>query len=314
MVRTPGCSTGRRATARARSLPTGSRSWPTWAPTVHCMSPGSSAQLRGSASLTTGTVWVNALLRVAPCASMTWRSTRRGSRRTTSPSRKGPRQTYGAFAQLLHAAIDPGISRAPISEAAAFLTTKSRPYPDAQVERHADDPLVLQAFGEMELQVRAAEALVAEAGRDGGHLPEPHRRTPVAQRGDRWREPRAAHVRRRPRQGRPLRALRRVPQRRPCTLARGDRELRRPAHQGRGGQARPDPRPGPRDLLRRIVTGSRHGGCPARRRLPDVGRATERPTRAARLDPEARIGGGSRDPFRYSHAHHHPGHRRRGLG
>lgn len=74
-------------------------------------------------------------------------------------------QTYGAFAQLLHAAIDAGIARAAISEAAAFVTTKSRPYPDAQVERHAEDPLVVQAFGEMELQVRAAEALLAEAGR-----------------------------------------------------------------------------------------------------------------------------------------------------
>ncbi|MBB6627090.1 SfnB family sulfur acquisition oxidoreductase [Nocardioides sp. KIGAM211] len=77
---------------------------------------------------------------------------------------EGP-QTYGAFAQLLHAALDAGIARAALSEAAGFVTTKSRPYPDAQVERAADDPLVVQAFGEMELQVRAAEALLAEAGR-----------------------------------------------------------------------------------------------------------------------------------------------------
>jgi len=80
----------------------------------------------------------------------------------------GP-QTYGAFAQLLHAALDAGIARAAITDAAGFVTTKSRPYPDAiselGVERHADDPLVVHAFGEMELAVRAAEALVAEAGR-----------------------------------------------------------------------------------------------------------------------------------------------------
>jgi SfnB family sulfur acquisition oxidoreductase len=76
----------------------------------------------------------------------------------------GP-QTYGAFAQVLHAAIDAGIARRTIREAAAFVTTKSRPYPDAQVERHADDPLVVHAFGEMELAVRGAEALLAEAGR-----------------------------------------------------------------------------------------------------------------------------------------------------
>jgi len=76
----------------------------------------------------------------------------------------GP-QTYGAFAQVLHAAIDAGIARAAITEAARFVTTKSRPYPDAGVERHADDPLVVQAFGQMEVAVRGAEALVAEAAR-----------------------------------------------------------------------------------------------------------------------------------------------------
>ncbi|MGY2873288.1 SfnB family sulfur acquisition oxidoreductase [Marmoricola sp. URHA0025 HA25] len=81
---------------------------------------------------------------------------------------EGP-QTYGAFAQLLHAALDAGIARAAISDAAEFVTTKSRPYPDALseagIERHADDPTVIQAFGEIELAVRGAEALVAEAGR-----------------------------------------------------------------------------------------------------------------------------------------------------
>ncbi|WP_082599634.1 SfnB family sulfur acquisition oxidoreductase [Nocardioides sp. Root151] len=74
-------------------------------------------------------------------------------------------QTYGAFAQVLHAAIDAGIARAALVEAASFVRTKSRPYPDAGVERAADDPLVVHAFGELELQVRGAEALVAEAGR-----------------------------------------------------------------------------------------------------------------------------------------------------
>lgn len=77
---------------------------------------------------------------------------------------EGP-QTYGAFAQLLHAALDVGVARRAITEAAEFVRTKSRPYPDAQVERAADDPLVVQAFGQMEVGIRAAEALLAEAGR-----------------------------------------------------------------------------------------------------------------------------------------------------
>ena len=74
-------------------------------------------------------------------------------------------QTFGAFAQVLHAAIDAGIARAALADAAEFVTTKSRPYPDAGVERAAEDPLVVHAFGELELQVRGAEALLAEAGR-----------------------------------------------------------------------------------------------------------------------------------------------------
>ncbi|GAA1934869.1 SfnB family sulfur acquisition oxidoreductase [Nocardioides hwasunensis] len=75
----------------------------------------------------------------------------------------GP-QTYGAFAQVLHAAIDVGIARAALEESAAFVRTTSRPYPDAQVERATDDPLVVQGLGQMELAVRASEALLREAG------------------------------------------------------------------------------------------------------------------------------------------------------
>jgi SfnB family sulfur acquisition oxidoreductase len=76
----------------------------------------------------------------------------------------GP-QTYGAYAQALHAAIDAGIARAALTDAAAFVRDKSRPYPDAKVDRAADDPLVVRAFGEIELAVRAGEALLAEAAR-----------------------------------------------------------------------------------------------------------------------------------------------------
>lgn len=77
---------------------------------------------------------------------------------------EGP-TTYGAFAQVLHAAIDAGIARRALDEAAGFVRTSSRPYPDAGVERAAEDPVVVRAFGEMELAVRGAEALLAEAGR-----------------------------------------------------------------------------------------------------------------------------------------------------
>lgn len=74
-------------------------------------------------------------------------------------------QTYGALAQVLHAAIDTGIARTALIEAADFVRTFSRPYPDAGVDRAADDPLVVAAFGQMELAVRGSEALLAEAAR-----------------------------------------------------------------------------------------------------------------------------------------------------
>ncbi|PUA82388.1 SfnB family sulfur acquisition oxidoreductase [Nocardioides currus] len=74
-------------------------------------------------------------------------------------------QTYGSFAQLLHSAIDVGIARAAIEEAAEFVRTRSRPFPDAGVDRAGDDPLVVHALGQMEVAVRGAEALLREAGR-----------------------------------------------------------------------------------------------------------------------------------------------------
>ncbi|WP_040796421.1 SfnB family sulfur acquisition oxidoreductase [Nocardia higoensis] len=80
----------------------------------------------------------------------------------------GP-QTYGAFAQALHAAIDAGIARAALTDAAQFVRESSRPYPDAGVDRAAADPLVIHTFGELELSIRAAEALLAEAARSIDH-------------------------------------------------------------------------------------------------------------------------------------------------
>ncbi|MEU4446142.1 SfnB family sulfur acquisition oxidoreductase [Actinosynnema sp. NPDC050801] len=75
----------------------------------------------------------------------------------------GP-QLHGARAQALHAAIEVGLARSALSEAADFVRTKSRPWFEAGVERAADDPLTVQRFGELEVRVRAAEALLVAAG------------------------------------------------------------------------------------------------------------------------------------------------------
>ncbi|AHH15070.1 acyl-CoA dehydrogenase [Nocardia nova SH22a] len=72
---------------------------------------------------------------------------------------------YGAFAQLLHVAIDVGIARGALDAAADFVRTRSRPWFEAEVSRAADDPLLIQRVGELAVTVSAAEATFEAAGR-----------------------------------------------------------------------------------------------------------------------------------------------------
>ncbi|MFC5826424.1 SfnB family sulfur acquisition oxidoreductase [Nonomuraea insulae] len=74
----------------------------------------------------------------------------------------GP-QLHGAFAQLLHAAIDVGIAGGALEEAVTFVRTKARPWFESGQERASDDPLVIQRAGELAVKVRAAEALLVAA-------------------------------------------------------------------------------------------------------------------------------------------------------
>ncbi|TDC65673.1 SfnB family sulfur acquisition oxidoreductase [Streptomyces hainanensis] len=76
----------------------------------------------------------------------------------------GP-QLHGATAQLLHAAIDVGIAGGALAEAAEFVRTKSRPWFESGLVAAADDPLLIQRFGELAIRVRAAEALLVAAAR-----------------------------------------------------------------------------------------------------------------------------------------------------
>ncbi len=80
---------------------------------------------------------------------------------------QGP-QLHGAVAQLLHAAIDAGIASGALAEAVEFVRTKSRPWFESAAEGHAtaaEDPLLIQRFGELAIRERAAEALLREAAR-----------------------------------------------------------------------------------------------------------------------------------------------------
>lgn len=73
----------------------------------------------------------------------------------------GP-STYGARAQVLHAAIDVGIARGALT-AAVGAVGQARPWFEAGVERAAADPLTVQRAGEVEIIVRGAEALLRDA-------------------------------------------------------------------------------------------------------------------------------------------------------
>ncbi|MBY6350478.1 SfnB family sulfur acquisition oxidoreductase [Rhodococcoides corynebacterioides] len=71
--------------------------------------------------------------------------------------------TYGARAQLVHAAIDVGLARAAM-DAARDAVASARPPVDAAVASADRDPLLLQQFGDLEITVRSAESLLVEAG------------------------------------------------------------------------------------------------------------------------------------------------------
>ncbi|TQS43001.1 SfnB family sulfur acquisition oxidoreductase [Cryptosporangium phraense] len=70
--------------------------------------------------------------------------------------------TYGARAQVLHAALDVGIARGALTAAVTQAGT-ARPWWEAGVGTAVEDPLLVQQAGELEIVVRGAEALVRAA-------------------------------------------------------------------------------------------------------------------------------------------------------
>lgn len=72
-----------------------------------------------------------------------------------------PPSVLGAFDQALHAAVDIGIARAALQDGAHFVTTRSRPWFEAGVERADEEPHVVRRFGELTARLYALEALLA---------------------------------------------------------------------------------------------------------------------------------------------------------
>ncbi|KQY58454.1 SfnB family sulfur acquisition oxidoreductase [Aeromicrobium sp. Root495] len=68
---------------------------------------------------------------------------------------------YGPYAQALHAAIDAGLARGALADAATFVRTRTRPWFESGVASAGDDPLLVQRFGELEVTVRAAESALS---------------------------------------------------------------------------------------------------------------------------------------------------------
>ncbi|HVO52896.1 MAG TPA: SfnB family sulfur acquisition oxidoreductase [Solirubrobacterales bacterium] len=73
--------------------------------------------------------------------------------------------TFSSFAQILHAAVDVGIARGALEDAVRHLDEHARVWFEAEVERPAEEPYVVAHFGRLQVRVRAAEALLADAAR-----------------------------------------------------------------------------------------------------------------------------------------------------
>ncbi|MGE2832602.1 SfnB family sulfur acquisition oxidoreductase [Mycobacterium sp. SMC-4] len=72
--------------------------------------------------------------------------------------------TYGARAQLVHAAIDVGIATGALA-AGVRQAQRARPHFEASVPTAVEDPTLIAAAGEVTVTVRAAQALLSEAAR-----------------------------------------------------------------------------------------------------------------------------------------------------
>jgi SfnB family sulfur acquisition oxidoreductase len=75
----------------------------------------------------------------------------------------GP-EVFGAYGNYLHAGIDLGIADRALADAKQLIHTLARPRAESAAPSVATDPVVIQTFGELALRVRAARALLHEAG------------------------------------------------------------------------------------------------------------------------------------------------------
>ncbi|BAZ44223.1 putative acyl-CoA dehydrogenase [Chondrocystis sp. NIES-4102] len=69
-----------------------------------------------------------------------------------------------AIAQIIQAAVDVGIAKAAVRDTIDFVRHRTRPWIDSNVEHGYQDPLLIYNFGQVQIQVHGAEALLSRAG------------------------------------------------------------------------------------------------------------------------------------------------------
>ncbi len=71
---------------------------------------------------------------------------------------------FGPVSQLIQAAIDAGIARGAVEAALDFVRTRTRPWPFT-VETATEDPYIIGEVGRLQVDLHAAEEVLARAGR-----------------------------------------------------------------------------------------------------------------------------------------------------
>jgi alkylation response protein AidB-like acyl-CoA dehydrogenase len=69
----------------------------------------------------------------------------------------------GAYAQLIHAAIDAGIALSALADLKWFVVGKTRPWPEAGITEARNEPYLIADVGRLEVELHAAEALLRKA-------------------------------------------------------------------------------------------------------------------------------------------------------